>query len=193
MVDPSKKSGTNAETPQVPFSRSYWVDPGRLLAGCYPGAPDAVKAREKLSGLLECGIGCVVSLMFENETDNQGNPFMQYEDELAKLAAERGLSVICVRKSIRDMDIPTQAFMVEVLDCIDDMIENEVPVYVHCWGGMGRTGTVVGCWLARHGIALDDAALRLVQYLRRNDSTSHRSSPQTSAQCEMVRLWLEGQ
>ena len=24
-------------------------------------------------------------------------------------------------------------------------------VYVHCWGGVGRTGTVVGCYLVRQG------------------------------------------
>ncbi|MFZ5949388.1 MAG: fused DSP-PTPase phosphatase/NAD kinase-like protein [Candidatus Rifleibacteriota bacterium] len=27
------------------------------------------------------------------------------------------------------------------------------PVYVHCWGGLGRTGVVVGCWSRRHGEA----------------------------------------
>lgn len=26
-------------------------------------------------------------------------------------------------------------------------------VYVHCYGGIGRTGTVVGCWLVRHGLS----------------------------------------
>jgi hypothetical protein len=31
-------------TPPVPFPRSYWVIPGKLLAGCYPGAKDPKEA-----------------------------------------------------------------------------------------------------------------------------------------------------
>ena len=34
-------------------------------------------------------------------------------------------------------------------------------VYVHCWGGIGRTGTVVGCWLVRHGLDEGDAIARI--------------------------------
>ena len=30
-------------------------------------------------------------------------------------------------------------------------------MYLHCWGGVGRTGTVVGCWLVRHGRTGDEA------------------------------------
>ena len=34
---------------------------------------------------------------------------------------------------------------------IDEAMSAGKAVYVHCWGGVGRTGTVVGCWLVRHG------------------------------------------
>jgi hypothetical protein len=27
---------------KVPFNRSYWVVPGKLLAGCYPGSEDPI-------------------------------------------------------------------------------------------------------------------------------------------------------
>ena len=45
---------------------------------------------------------------------------------------------------------------------VDDALGEGRTVYVHCWGGIGRTGTVVGCWLVRHGLtgrgALDQIA-----------------------------------
>jgi hypothetical protein len=30
----------------LPFERSYWIEPGRLLAGFFPGDPDPVEAPE---------------------------------------------------------------------------------------------------------------------------------------------------
>jgi protein-tyrosine phosphatase len=35
--------------------------------------------------------------------------------------------------------------MTTILDAIDESMTAGKPVYVHCWGGMGRTGTVIGC------------------------------------------------
>ena len=40
--------------------------------------------------------------------------------------------------------------MLAVLDAIDIALCEGHGVYIHCWGGVGRTGTVVGCWLKRH-------------------------------------------
>jgi hypothetical protein len=37
----------------TPYPRSYWVMPGRLLAGYYPGAPDPVEAAGKLQALFD--------------------------------------------------------------------------------------------------------------------------------------------
>ena len=43
----------------LPFPRSYWVEPGRLLAGFYPGDSDPVEAEYKLQALLDCGVSRV--------------------------------------------------------------------------------------------------------------------------------------
>lgn len=37
----------------TPYPRSYWVVPGRLLAGFYPGAPEPVEAAGKLQALFD--------------------------------------------------------------------------------------------------------------------------------------------
>jgi len=47
----------------VPFARSYWVVPGELLAGYYPGDLDTSKMEKKLKGLLRAGIRYVINLM----------------------------------------------------------------------------------------------------------------------------------
>lgn len=63
-----------------------------------------------------------------------------YAHMLADGAAHR-------RMAIRDAGVPrTAADMTAILDCIDGHLERGDVVYVHCWGGVGRTGTVVGCW-----------------------------------------------
>lgn len=47
------------------------------------------------------------------------------------------------------MRTPTVDQMRAILDAIDRAAGSIV--YVHCWGGHGRTGTVAGCYLVRHG------------------------------------------
>ena len=52
---------------QLPFPDSYWVIPGRLLAGEYPGAAEEHAARKKLVSLLHCGINAILNLTEEDE------------------------------------------------------------------------------------------------------------------------------
>jgi hypothetical protein len=177
----------------TPFDRSYWVEPGRLLAGCYPGAQDQKEAEEKLKGLLYSGIKLVISLMEEDELGHYGEPFVQYDKNLTKMAKDAGTEIECIRMPIQDLNTPSPEFMVEILDRIDQAISQENPVFVHCWGGKGRTGTVVGCFLARHGKASGENVLLEIADLRKNDPTSHQRSPETERQRSMVRCWGEGE
>lgn len=177
----------------VPFARSYWVSQYSLLAGCYPGDAHPENALEKLSGLLNAGVRTVLSLQEEGETGHSGHSFKPYVETIQSLAEDRGVAVKCVRMAIEDNNVPAKTYMTNILDFIDTCMLNDSPVFVHCWGGHGRTGTVVGCWLARHGIAQGDDALKKIQYLRRNEQTSYKPSPQTAAQCDMVRSWRQGE
>jgi len=58
----------------APFPRPYWVIPGLLLAGEYPGAKEQNEAEQKLSDLLDAEIRQIIDLMEPDETDHDENP-----------------------------------------------------------------------------------------------------------------------
>lgn len=177
----------------VPFARSYWVIPGKFLAGHYPGDTSPVEMKKKLRGLISAGIRYVINLMEEAEHDRYRGLFSPYQPHLNKYAHEKGADITCVRRPIADMDIPSKEEMEAILNEIDFAVENEKPVYVHCLGGKGRTGTVVGCYLMRHGIAAKSTVFEVIQHLRRNDPESRHPSPESTIQRHMVMNWKEGE
>jgi protein-tyrosine phosphatase len=81
--------------------------------------------------------------------------------------------------------------MCETLDAIDEALARGKNVYVHCYAGVGRTGTVVGCYLVRHGMAPRDALATIARW-REGRSTAHRRSPETDNQERFVLAWSEG-
>jgi hypothetical protein len=139
----------------VPFPRSYWVMPGKLLAGCYPGAKDPKEANDKLTALINAGICHVINMMEPDERDISGHRFVPYDDMMESIAAKMGISVTFDQLPIKDLSVPTERHMTRILNQIDLCIKHGKPVYVHCLGGIGNTGTVVGCYLLRNGLATE--------------------------------------
>ncbi len=176
-----------------PFACAYWVDPGKLLAGEYPGARSTRVARRKIQALIDGGIRQIINLMEADEHDYYGQPFRPYEPLVEAVSPPYPHQVICRRYPIRDMDAPDKTGMSAILDAIDTALEARRPVYVHCLAGVGRTGTVVGCWLVRHGRASGADVIDMIQALRRNDPHAHWPSPQSAVQRNMVRQWMCGQ
>ncbi|MFO7839008.1 MAG: protein-tyrosine phosphatase family protein [Desulfosalsimonadaceae bacterium] len=178
-----------ARAEQVPFSRSYWVIPGLFLAGEYPGAAQPEAAREKLGRLLDAGVRQIINLMEPHETNFSGNVFVPYEDILHELARQRNISAGVRRFSIPDMRTPGPGKMRQILDTIDSRLARQIPVYVHCLGGLGRTGTVVGCFLLRRGMAHAEDVLEQITRLRSNEPLAHLPSPEAGIQREFIRRW----
>lgn len=174
---------------QPPFSQSYWVAPGKLLAGCYPGAPHDGEMTEKLRNLVALNVSTVVNLMEPDEVDHFGRPFISYDTELKALAAEKGRDMVIIRLPIRDLGIPDKGHMRRILDAIDRSVDQGGVVYLHCWGGRGRTGTVVGCYLIRHGLVDKENVLSMITRLRSKGRNVTGSSPETSDQRAMVLSW----
>jgi protein-tyrosine phosphatase len=179
--------GDGRDRADVPFPRSYWVVPGRLLAGYFPGHHDEDRARSQCSRLVDAGIRTVMSLMEEPEVNLAGEPFGDYAEYLS---TDRG-SARFVRMPIMDMSVPDPEDMRAMLDTIDASLANDKPVYVHCWGGRGRTGTVIGCWLMRHELATAETVFGLIASLRAAVPDAYLASPETDAQMALVSGWNE--
>ena len=88
---------------------------------------------------------------------------------------------------IRDASIPYSPDQtLQILDTIDAIIGEGGMVYVHCWGGIGRTGVVVGCWLARQGQPGKAALDELKQLWQSCPKSADKRSPETDAQDEYI-------
>jgi len=161
----------------------YAIIPGQLFAGEYPGHFDPEEAVSRLSALADEGVKTFIDL---TPTDD---PLEPYED----LLPSAGTGLRYFRHPIRDMDVPKSA---EVMHGILNRIREELaagnPCYFHCWGGIGRTGTVAGCWFREQGLGPEEA-LEAVQALYatmpKSKGRSHPYSPQTGVQYDYVRNW----
>ncbi len=174
---------------KTPFNRSYWVVPGKLLAGCYPGSEDPIEEKRNLKGLIQEEIRHVISLMEPKEYNSPNDPFPPYVDHMETIADKMGITVTFDQISIKDFSVPTERQMVRILNQIDMCNKHDKPVYVHCWGGKGRTGTVVGCYLARHGMAAGIDVIGMIRELRKNNEDFSDPSPETKKQINMVINW----
>jgi len=77
-------------------------------------------------------------------------------------------SIDCLRFPVVDRDIPAVDTMRAILEMIMESIDDHKPVYVHCWGGVGRNGTAIGCFLMKHGRAHQGSVREAIADLRRN-------------------------
>lgn len=162
----------------TPFPEAYWVEPGFLLAGPYPAPRWAHITTDKLDRLLQAGIQLFVDLTEAGEA-------LPYADKLGGKARYQ-------RLSISDFDTPSPQEMMAILDALDYARLRSQRVYVHCLAGLGRTGTVVGCYLVRHGLSGTEA-LEAIHKLRADTSFARSPSPETEMQQRMVLHWPVGQ
>lgn len=173
----------------VPFPNCYWVTPGAFLAGEYPGDSDSVAANLRLGALLNAGIRTFIDLTEEEEINENAKPVPPYWGTLKSLAGDRRIEITYLRIPIPDRGIPSVWTMRCVLDVVDRSINDENGVYVHCWAGRGRTGTVVGCYLKRHELATDINVVDIITEKRRLMPIGHASSPHTPHQVRFVKNW----
>ena len=135
--------------PRRPLANSYWVLPGRLLAGEYPYGQSLAEAQERLRQLLAAGIDAFVDL-------TQPGELPEYRSLLPS-------NVQYLRSPISDAQVPADVAQMRAIQShLQAALAVGRRIYVHCRAGIGRTGTVMGCYLAEQGVDGPDA-LRATQ------------------------------
>jgi len=161
----------------VPLPNTYWVLPDRLLAGEHPYGAHESDARDRLARLCAAGIDYFIDLTELAEMPDY-SPLLPPQTEY-------------LRSEIVDMSVPRQVAHMQTLQSqIRAALARERRIYVHCRAGIGRTGLVVGCYLAEQSLD-GKAALRQLNRLWQQSerAKSWPKVPQTPQQADYVRAW----
>lgn len=156
----------------------YQVAP-HIWAGAYIGLSDKCHALSQIAWLSQVGVRCIIDLT-------------SHDDQLpsyAELLATHAPHITREQYPIIDGSVPSEVQMVAILRAIDAAVSRGEGVYIHCWGGFGRTGMVVACWYKRQEPSGAAALKRLQQ--SRYAIKSSRPSPDYSVQVGFVMRWQE--
>lgn len=158
----------------------FWVVPGRFLATEYPGAKDRDKALRKLQVLLGVGVNSFVDLTEPGEPTWDGTPMLPYDGLL-------GPDVNYTRFAIPDTGTITDAGYDRILAHINAELDAGRVITLHCWGGKGRTGTVVGAWLIEQQGLGYPHVIDHMQALRAGSKKAYHPVPDTPEQHDVLR------
>jgi len=177
--------GPAVQPPNRPNACTYWVS-DHLLAGEFPANKRGEEeTRQRIRQYLDAGITLFLDLTQEGERPG-------YDLILKEEAADKNVPALYKRLPIRDFGTPNEERMKEILDTIDEAASKNGKTYVHCRGGIGRTGTVVGCYLSRHGNTGQEALDETNRLFQSSDrSLESWSSPETIEQINFVKNWNE--
>jgi len=160
-----------------PLPNSYWVIPGRLLAGEYPIGIDYSDARARLARFREAGINHFIDLTEKGELP----PYRHLLPVYAKYQ-DSPIADTCVPASV--------AQVLALLSDIRIAVEAKRCIYVHCREGIGRTGLVIGCFLADAAGDGKSAIKELNQLWQQSErAKSWPTIPQTAQQADYIRRW----
>jgi ADP-ribosylglycohydrolase len=174
-----------AATPAtIPPPGTFWVEPGRFLAGAYPGHVEPAYATARLESLLALGVSHFIDLTWPGELPD-------YDEILPELVEPGARALGYARFPIEDHGTPrSREQMGAILADIDAALARGECIYVHCRAGIGRTGTVVGCFLAER-LGDGGAALEELDHLWKAGGRERDwpGSPETAEQADFIRDW----
>ena len=165
-----------------PLYQSYLIDIGHgiLYAGEYPGAQNEETAAAKVQQMVDFGVRHFIDLTEEGELVPYAHllpPGTTYE-----------------RFPICDQYIPSSLESVHhLLLRIEELMQMEGYTYIHCWGGVGRTGTIAGCYLSQYLQHPDiDEVLDLLEtYFSMMPKSAYRVTPENELQVDFVNDFIE--
>ncbi|MBA7685705.1 hypothetical protein ES703_94131 [subsurface metagenome] len=132
-----------------------WVIADKLAGSALPGGMHSNRVEYIISDLeeyYERGVRCLVSLESVNSS-------------ISLLCEKTGL--VWIYFPVDNFNIPhdREAFS-RLVDSLIDYIENERPVCVHCYAGIGRTGLVLSCIVGKYLLLDAGNAIKTVRKFR---------------------------
>lgn len=190
-----------------PTPESNWVIPGKLLVGAYPASQSDDETFDLITSILKYGVSKFVCLQEEYREYGvteamwrSGNALRPYFEDVKNIVTEKrqyeelnDFSIVDIEKlsfihfPIRDCGITDDSRVLELAKTLVQALKDGEIIYLHCWGGHGRTGTVV-CIMLHLIYGLDAtrsmARCQSVHDLRRWPVAV--GSPQTQTQRDQV-------
>lgn len=157
-----------------PLHQSYYLG-SKLFAGEYPGDKCRELAEIKLKRMHHFGVRHFIDLTEEGELS-------PYQQMLLK-------DTSYLRFPIRDVNAPESVEAVhQLIDKIEYLMQQDGYTYVHCWGGVGRTGTIMACYEARQmeKPTLTGALDAMRRHFCNMPKAAHRKSPETQGQVDFI-------
>eukprot|EP00912_Choanoflagellata_sp_UC4_P001435 UC4_evm7s893 len=199
--------GMDPRTLRGPTQSMFWIVPGRILCGPYPGSINDEEHTDILLTLLETGIQTFACLQAEVDQEVPPELWKQGPDVAVRpyMADVRYLQstdpkfqalgpISTVQVHIPDMGIAEDdAVSRAVSHLIRDLKANKT-IYLHCWGGHGRTSTVGSIIIGRlYGLGPTDCMDFIqVAHDQREDHLGLRV-PATAAQRNQVKRLLKNE
>ena len=154
----------------------------RILFGSYPTLNDNPQDnfRNSISKLVqEYNVDVFINLTEQKENFKPYNNILHYKPN------------IIINYPIKDNNVPTDIkTFKELINLIEFLYLNEHTIYIHCWGGHGRSGLLCACLLIAKFNYSSDYALKHVSKMHKTRLFNKDiPCPQTQIQIEFIKTF----
>lgn len=163
-----------------PTEESNWLIPEKLIVGSCP------ITLEEMKDIAEEGVDCLVCLLNHEDFSSRIS-----KKKYKRLASSAKIKKV-IFKPIADGDITSDKRAFGIAEMIISTLENGGIIYLHCWGGHGRAGTigtmVLGQW---YKVSFEEVIYFLQKSHQTRSEGGHYPTPQTEEQMYQASRFFE--